>query len=131
MGNYDPKDDERRQRLIVAQSSIKTAIDFFGPESEISLQNVINKADEIFDWVMSKGETFSGDNNGSGSGDRTNSPAVGGGTNSIPTPTLKQKEWIDKIAEKHGFTAEQIYAKCKKYPATKDEAIECVKTMKG
>lgn len=112
-------DDERRQKLIVAQSSVKSAIDYTAGH-EYSLDMVLQVADKIFDWVMNKGN-----NSGVTNNSVSNTVAA-----SIPTPTLKQREWLDKIEAKHGYTHEQIKKVYGKYPSTKEEALDCIKMMK-
>lgn len=45
--------DSQRQRLIVRQSSVATAVALAGP-TEKNLENILDMADEICDWVFEK-----------------------------------------------------------------------------
>lgn len=120
-------DDERRQRLIVAQSSIKAAIDY-NANHEDSLDKVLHCANEIFDWVINKGDN--NEVNSKPSISCSGSNMSNNYTGSVPVPTLKQKEWLDKIETKHGFTPKQVKEVYGKYPLTKEEALECIRMLK-
>ncbi len=126
MKDYSKDEDEKRQRLIVAQSSIKSAAELLS-YSYLSTSNpnqtVIETAEGFYNWVFSKADA--NESNSIPIVDNSSTETV------IPTPTVKQLEWLKKIEEKYGYKKEEIYKKYGKYPNSKDSSIECVKIMKG
>jgi hypothetical protein len=113
----------RKDRMIVAQTSLERAIEY-KPNADI--QTVLEIADKFYDYVFRRADGVSNtDSNMVDSTERVNKETV------IPVPTKKQGEWLNKITEKYGFTNEEVFTKYGKYPQSKEEAIECVRVLKG
>ncbi len=132
--SYTQEDKEafaRKDRMIVAQSTLERAMEFHSMQKTIaSLDEIKATAKSLFDYVFCLADNkpiLTGKSNGSVTSCGHSSVDVG----DIPAPTLAQMEWLDKIQDKYGFSKEQIWEKCKKYPSNKDEAIEIMKQLKG
>lgn len=124
MMSYSQEDKEafaRKDRMIVAQSTLQRAIEY-AALYKIKQDEVLEVAETFFNYVFSKADGYgnTGNNNDNAST-----------SNTVPTPTLKQKEWLDRIQEKHGFSAEEVFHQYGKFPNNKNEALEVVKIMKG
>ncbi len=112
--------DERKQRMIVAQTSLDRAISALGIGKESS--SYISLAEEFFTWVFSQADEVV----------RTKKPTIvkeDKGTVDIPTPTKPQLEWLEKIQKQYGFTKEQVYKAINGYPNNKDGASKVVKIL--
>lgn len=48
------KNDDARQKMIVAQSSLSTAANFYRERSEGTEETVLKFAEKMYNWVMSK-----------------------------------------------------------------------------
>ncbi len=130
----DPEVWARKDRMIVAQSSLKAATEFVVGKNNLGGSlSVIEVAETFYTWVFGKadGESHTAEKNFV--------EKVNGGTNSntdsssnvLPVATKQQLEWLKKIEDKYGYTKEDIWKKCKRYPGNKDEAVEVTKLMKG
>ena len=51
---FNPEFEEKRQRMIIAQSSISSAVAFYGETSGKSEEKVLEFAGKIFEWVINK-----------------------------------------------------------------------------
>lgn len=56
----DPVFEERKQRMIIAQSSVSSAIAFYGETSGKSEEKTMEFAGKIFDWVLKKANAWFG-----------------------------------------------------------------------
>lgn len=121
--SYNNDNDERRQRLIVAQSSLERAIDYCSwiNLTDNDIPAITSVAGQFFDWVISQGD---------GSAKQIPAKVVDSGKTISPVPTKIQQEWIDKIQTKHpSYTAQEMFCHYGKYPSSKEEALECIRTL--
>lgn len=129
MSGYSDEDKEafaRKDRMIVAQTCIERAIELLEYDTEADadrLRRVLEIADKLFDYVFDKADNKHGSND--------NGDSVVHNSSSTPQPTVNQKKWLDNIAKKYGYNTEDVWDNYKKYPSTAEEAVECVKILKG
>lgn len=138
--NEDKEAFARKDRLIVAQSTLERAIEYHvGANSSFKLSDVLLTAKTFFDHVfnMADGNNVTTEHSEVKTKETPGGLCAGGSyvSNSdavcLPTPTVAQTEWLEKIKEKYGFSKENVWEKCKKYPSNKEDAIEIIKIMKG
>jgi hypothetical protein len=124
----DPKIWERKDKLSSRMSALK-AVSIIYEQSKMNGDYVLDLADIYYNWIIQDQEWSTNDRitdiSNSNNSELNNNNVV----DILPTPTLKQKEWLDKIEAKYGFTAKELYTKCKKYPNDKDSALEIIKLM--
>jgi hypothetical protein len=131
MSNYSEEDKiafRMKDILNARMSALKAASLLYEGKSEPS-SNVENVAGRFFTW-LSKDQNWSKQDVDSSINFDDSSCVPVTNVSTVPTPTLIQQGWLDKIKTKHGFSVEQVYKTYKKYPATKEEAIECVRLLK-
>lgn len=122
-GEVDAEVWERKDKLNSRMSALKAA-STVSEGTAIPAEVVIAEADKYYKW-LTQDQSFAEKENVPGNSSNSNS------TNTVyPVPTTGQLKWLTAIKEKHGYTAEQVFDKCKKYPSNKDQALECVKLMK-
>jgi hypothetical protein len=110
---------ERKDQLMSRMAAIKDVATVFEGKG-IDTDTILKEADKYYGWIV-QGQLWSQDL----------VPVSSVKTSGPPVPTTKQKEWLDRIQKKHRFTQEQVFEKYGKYPSTKDEALECVRLLKG
>ena len=130
MGNYSTEDKEafrKKDQLNARQSSLKAASTVHEGSAHPA-EFILNEADKYYQWL-------SQDQEWKDVGQHSISTATVGDINKsntdLPTPTVVQKEWLDKIEKTYGFTAQQVYEKCGSYPSSKDQATSVVRKLKG
>lgn len=106
---------ERKDMLNSRMSAIK-AISTVCEGTNISEDELLKRADKVFDWIA-QDQTWEIPNVFVGDGNVT------------PVPTVKQKEWLDRIQDKHKFTPEQVFKVLGKYPGNKEDALKAIKLL--
>jgi len=129
MAGYSDEDKEafaRKDRMIVAQTCLERAIETLSITDEsknFSVSTTLSLADEYYNYVFDKADNKHGSN--------VNGDSVVHNSSPTPQPTVNQKKWLDNIAKKYGYNKEDVWENYKKYPSTAEEAVECVKILKG
>lgn len=114
---------ERKDMLNSRMSAIK-AISTVCEGTNISEDELLKRADKIFDWIA-QDQTWEIPNTLTA---KTLKNSEDG--NVTPVPTVKQKEWLDRIQDKHKFTPEQVLKALGKYPGNKEDALKAIKLLK-
>jgi hypothetical protein len=125
--NYKENDD-RRQKLIVAQTCLERAIETLEILSAGTAGNVADVfpiADVYYNYVFDKADNKHGLN------DSSSNIVSNSHLSPTPQPTVNQEKWLDNIAKKYGYSKKDVWENYKKYPSTAEEAVECVKILKG
>lgn len=126
---YDPGIWERKDKLMARLSALKaTTVNHEG--KGVKAEDILVESETYYNWLIKDQEYVGSDSNNGNSTVGVLPTITVNPTLSIPVPTLKQKEWLDKIQHQHGFTMEAIFTKFNTYPSTKDEAVKMVRELK-
>lgn len=125
------QDWQRKDMLGARQSALKAASLAFEGQSK-DADFLIQEADKLYSWVAQdqgwKNEiTFA---KGKQSDDLRSS-TVETVPNNMPLPTPKQSAILETFQSKHQIDKETVYKTYGRYPNTKEEAIQCLKQIKG
>ena len=113
----------RRKDMLNARMSALKAASINHEGKEYSREYLLKEADDYYAWIVQDQEWK---NDNTVVCDKSNS-----NSSIIPTPTVEQAKWLKAIEEKHGFTKEQVWTKCKSFPSDKTSAVEIVRKMKN
>jgi len=124
--NYDPKVWERKDKLNSRMSALKAASTVL--EGTGNVGDVQAEADRFFSWLTQDQEWSEQTTTACDNAKPESEPAV---QSELPTPTLKQKEWLDKVAKKLNMSYEEVQKKSGgDYPNNADEAKELYQKIK-